>query len=303
MTILEALSEGRRFLARKKVGTPFLDASLLLSAAAGLSKERIFAGFGDPVDAAVYARYQSMLMNRGSGVPVAYIRGSKEFYSLSFHVHPGVFIPRPDTETMVSAAIDELRRKSRIEARVSVHDVCTGSGCVAIAVKHEIPDLRVSCSDICGEALRTCRANSERLLGEALPTFRSDLFSKVPGSFDVITGNPPYLTDGAVDRMRAAGWPEPEIALRGGPDGLRCARQLIRQARSRLRSGGVLFMEADPDEMVELRSAMDTTGFHSVNILDDLSGDPGRRPMGRQPAPRSEACQRRAVFYSSPRRC
>jgi len=274
MTILEALRQGQEFLARKQAETPFLDAVLLLGEAAQLSKERIFAGFTDPLEPLQYARFQSLLMDRASGIPIAYLRGRKEFLSLEFHVHPGVFIPRPATETLVAAALEQARAKAaeRGAGKITVHDACTGTGCVAIAVQHEMPSLEVSCSDVSEAALDTCRRNVRRLLGDVIPCLRSDLLTEVAGRFDLITANPPYLTEAAVDSMNGRGWPEPDTALRGGADGLDLCGRLIRQAHEKLERRGVLLMEADPQQMRRLESAMRGEGYSFIRILKDMGG-------------------------------
>jgi len=274
MTILEALRQGQAFLAQKRAETPFLDAVLLLGVAAEMSKERIFAAFGDSLEPLQYVRFQALLMDRASGIPVAYLRGRKEFQSLDFQVHAGVFIPRPATETLVAAALDQARAMAarRAARRLAVHDACTGSGCVAIAVKHEMPAVEVSCSDISEEALETCRCNALRLLGEVLPCRRSDMLAAVDGPFDLITANPPYLTDAVVDSMKGRGWPEPDIALRGGRDGLDLCDRLIEQARVKLLRSGILLMEADPRQMPSLESAMKRAGYVSIRILEDMRG-------------------------------
>ena len=276
MTILDAIREGHRFLAQKKVDTPFLDAALLLAQASEMSKEKLFAAFPEALEPVRYARYQSLLMDRACGIPVSYLLGKKEFYSLEFLVGPGVFVPRPETETLVDEAGKLIDRMSRHRKRSSLrlHDACTGSGCVAIAVKHRYPEVQVSCSDRSPDALEACRRNAYRLLDSPIRIYSSNLLTHVWGRFDVITCNPPYLTDSAVDRMKEQGWPEPELALRGGEDGLSEARETARQARAKLAAGGVLLLEADPHQMQPLWEWMAKLGYREVRILEDMSGNP-----------------------------
>jgi release factor glutamine methyltransferase len=167
------------------------------------------------------------------------------------------------------------------EPSIRLHDACTGTGCVAIAVKHRYPGVAVSCSDRSREALDACRRNSRSLLGSPLPAHSSDLLSRVKGRYHIITCNPPYLSDEAVDQMKAGGWPEPELALRGGGDGTQSAVEMARQALAMLETGGALMMEGDPHQMDPLNASMKRLGYRDIRILDDMSGNPriitGRR--------------------------
>jgi release factor glutamine methyltransferase len=180
-----------------------------------------------------------------------------------------------------------------------VHDACTGSGCIGIAVKLAAPGLEMSASDISAPALEVAAMNAERLLGGtgctgdarstsggALPSFRSDLLDSVPGSFDLIASNPPYLRDDEVADLRKLGWREPEIALAGGRDGTVLAGRLIRSAPSRLNPGGWLVLEAAPKQINKLYALMDQAGFHTIDVEKDLAGS-SRVIAGRLDHPRS----------------
>jgi release factor glutamine methyltransferase len=165
-----------------------------------------------------------------------------------------------------------LERAREAPGARSLHDACTGSGCIAIACAHEIPSLAVTVSDVSPDALELCRANARRLLGRELEAVVSDLLESVDGRFDLITANPPYLTDDEVARMRASAWPEPELALAGGPDGMDLARRLVHQARDRLAAGGSLFLECASPQAPELRARLEGAGYQRVRIVPDLSG-------------------------------
>jgi len=180
-----------------------------------------------------------------------------------------VLVPRPETELLVERALAAAREAA---GPVRLHDACTGSGCVAIACAHELRELEVSVSDLSPDALEVCRSNARRLLGRELDARVSDLLAAVPGPFEVVTANPPYLTDDEVARMRADGWPEPELALAGGPDGTDAARRLIPQALARLVPGGTFLMEIAPAQADELAGELERAGFREVRALDDYSG-------------------------------
>jgi release factor glutamine methyltransferase len=284
MTVRAALEQGKSLLFY--VETPLLDATVLLSEALGVSKERLLASLPDPLQEEPYRRYRGFLDRRLAGYPVSYIRGRKEFYSLEFLVDERVLVPRPETETLVEEALrllaspagSEARRvpRPRVMRAKRVHDACTGSGCVAIALKHTRPELEVSASDLSRDALAVARLNARRVLvgrgSGGLRLYRSNLLARVRGRFDLIAANPPYLTDHEVENMQKVGWPEPAGALRGGPDGTDLLRRLIRQAPRHLARGGQLLLEAAPPQMESLRVELAAVGFTDVAVLADLSG-------------------------------
>jgi release factor glutamine methyltransferase len=270
MTVGGALNQGKERLFYAEVDTPMLDATILLSEALGTSKERLLASLPDPLDPDRWRRYCGLLDLRCAGQPVSYIRRKKEFFSLEYYVDPRVLVPRPDTEVLVEEALRLLESDPLIQR---VHDACTGSGCVAIALKYSFPTVEVSASDISREALEVAAENVRRLLPDArIRLRRSDLLARVPGRYDLITANPPYLTDGEVENMQKIGWPEPALALRGGADGTDLLRRLIRQASRKLRAGGALLLEAAPDQMTLLERELIEQGFGELTTIPDLAG-------------------------------
>ncbi len=270
MTVGHALNQGKRLLFYAEVDTPMLDATVLLSEALGTSKERLLASLPDPLDQEGWHRFRSFIDLRCAGLPVSYIRKRKEFFSLEFHVDERVLVPRPDTEILVEEALRTLKANPQAKR---VHDACTGSGCVAIALKHSIPALKVSGSDISIEALQVAAHNTRRLLPTArIRLYRSDLLTRIPGRYDLITANPPYLTDLEVENMRKVGWPEPQLALQGGGDGTDLLRRLIRQSLRKLRSSGHLLLEAAPQQMPVLQRELADQGFKEITVFTDLAG-------------------------------
>jgi len=270
MTVGGALNQGKERLFYAEVDTPMLDATLLLSEALGTSKERMLASLPDPLDPDRWQRYRGLLDLRCAGQPVSYIRRKKEFFSLEYYVDPRVLVPRPDTEVLVEEALRLLEAGLLIQR---VHDACTGSGCVAIALKHSFPTVKVSASDISREALQVAAENARRLVPESrIRLHRSDLLARIPGRYDLITANPPYLTDGEVENMKKIGWPEPALALAGGVDGTDLHRRLIRQAPRKLRAGGTLLLEAAPAQMTLLERELIEQGYGEIAVVPDLAG-------------------------------
>jgi release factor glutamine methyltransferase len=271
ITVQSALKRGQSTLFYAEVDTPLLDATVLLGEALGLSKEQLLGCPEAPVQEEGWKRFLEYLDRRCRGIPVSYIRRKKEFYSLEFYVDERVLVPRPDTEALVEEALRILdpRRDLRL-----VHDACTGSGCVAVALQHARPDLLVSASDVSAEVEEVFHLNCSRLLGRQLTFHRSDLLSQVPGPYDLITANPPYLRDREVENMRRTGWPEPPLALAGGPEGTSLLAPLIRQAPARLAPNGYLLLEADPSQAAFVRQRLELSGFRDIAVVPDLGGRP-----------------------------
>jgi release factor glutamine methyltransferase len=270
MTVGHALNQGKTLLFYAEVDTPMLDATVLLSEALGTSKERLLASLPDPLEPEGWYRFRGFIDLRCAGLPVSYIRKKKEFFSLEFHVDERVMVPRPDTEILVEEALRTLRQNLRAKR---VHDACTGSGCVAIALKHGIPELKVSASDISSEALKVAADNARRLLPKVrIRLYRSDLLAGVTGRYDLITANPPYLTDLEVENLKKVGWPEPGLALQGGGDGTDLLRRLIRQSPRKLSPCGHLLLEAAPQQMAGLARELADHGFKEISVFADLAG-------------------------------
>jgi release factor glutamine methyltransferase len=281
MTIAQALSRGEKVFRAAGCDTPRLDALVLL--AADLKKDKIFV-FSHGEDELAPEReraYEEMLACRLDGQPVSYILNSKEFYGLEFFVDKRVLVPRPDTEVLVDTALEMLRTDPRL---VRVHDVCTGTGCIPLAIARAPGNerLEISASDISADALEVFRLNCRNILGRVLPWREGDLLSGFGGLYDMITANPPYIRREDCRRMMAEGWPEPELALNGGEDGLEIIRRLIVEAESSLAESGWLVLEASPEQAGILLETLEKRGWKDRQAVCDLEGR-RRVLVGRRP--------------------
>jgi release factor glutamine methyltransferase len=202
-------------LAAAGSATPRLDAELLLAHALGISRSDLMAS-----DLAAPPQFAELVERRREREPVAYITGSKGFRHIDLAVDERVLVPRPETEHVVEAAVEELPMGARVV------DVGTGSGAIALALKHERPDLVVTGTDVSEEALAVARANGERL-GLDVEWLAGDLL--VPSGVDAVVSNPPYVRDDEI--LPPEVMHEPSLALRAGPDGLDVYRQLIPRLR------------------------------------------------------------------------
>ncbi len=257
--------------------TPALDVSVLLARFLGMSRAALIAHPETLLPRDVEATFERAIDRRMTGTPVAYLVGEKEFWDFTFLVTEAVLIPKPDTETLVERTI-ELARKLRLVSpgkRLRVLDVCTGSGCVAIILKREIPEADVWATDISSEALAVARANASR--ANAPVTFvEGDLRDALPlpkdGPFDIVVSNPPYVPSSVTDELLRDGRGEPRLALDGGTDGLDLVRALAQNVRKVLRRGGLLIVETGEYNAREAASVFANEAFSHVAIKKDLSG-------------------------------
>jgi release factor glutamine methyltransferase len=249
-----------------------LDARLLAQFALGWSAERFITSAHDSEPPEFASRYEALVARRLRREPLAYIVGQQEFWGLPFEVSPAVLIPRSETELIVEVVLELFPHLNGI---VTVADLCTGSGNVAVAIATERPAARITATDISQVALDVARQNARRLGVAGRIDFRcTDLIDGLQGPFDVITCNPPYVAE----RDRPGLQPEvrdhePDVALFGGSDGFHLVERLVRQAAGYLRPGGHLLFEfgLGQDDRVESLVA-DTADLRLVELRRDLQG-------------------------------
>ncbi len=273
--------------------TPFLDAVLFLAESLGASKEKILAMLPERAEHVPEAFFQ-MAERRQRGESVAHILGRKEFYGREFLVSDGVLSPRQDTETLVDATLEEgdrllerrrrdssepILRTHRVEAsrerdeQLSVLDLCTGSGSVAISIAAERPGWVVHASDISRTALEVARQNAARLAPAARLTFQeSDLFAQIEGVFDLICSNPPYVPRREAVALIESGWTDPLLSLDGGTDGMDFIRSIIARSPEYLSKNGVLLLEMDPSQAEKASALLRERGFRNIRTWKDLTG-------------------------------
>lgn len=265
----------RDFLSGKGLDQPQLCAQLLLAHVLGCRRLDLYLQFDRvPVEDQLVV-LRDLVRRSGRNEPIAYLIGRKEFFSLEFAVTPDVLIPRPETETLVQAVLDIARGSGR--APELILDLCTGSGCVAIALAVQLSGSTVVATDISERALRVAEANVARHgLTERVGLRQGDLYDALAGGvtvFDVITANPPYIKTGDL-----AGLPppvaehEPHLALDGGSDGLELIRRIVMGAMDRLKPGGRLAIEVGHDQGAAVRELFVAAGFDDVRSVSDGLG-------------------------------
>lgn len=227
----------------------------------------------DPLSPQQQAQWREWLARRAAGEPLAYLLGHKEFYGLSLQVSPAVLVPRPDTETLVDWALDLLRARSTNSPNAppaKVMDLGTGSGAIALAVKHALPQTQVHASDRSPETLIVAQANA-RALGLNLHWHHSHWWTEiVEHGFDLVLSNPPYIAEG--DPHLQALEHEPIGALTAGPTGLQDLEALIATTGRYLRPSGWLLLEHGYDQAAVVAQRLEECGFTDVQSRADLSG-------------------------------
>ena len=249
--------------------SPFLDATLLIATVRGEAKERTLAALPETLAPAQARRLEALVARRGAGEPLAYIRGFKEFYGRRFAVDDRVLIPRPETELLIDLALSSLP-----DGPLQVLDLGTGSGAVAITLALERPYWAVAASDISADALRVCDANAAALGATLASCEQADLLPAAGGPWRLIVANLPYVPSAEYRGLAAAGWPEPALALDGGPDGLDQIRRLLPGLRERLAADGLLLLEIGADQGATVAAALVAAGLHDVEVHRDLAGRP-----------------------------
>ncbi|MBP5200261.1 MAG: peptide chain release factor N(5)-glutamine methyltransferase [Schwartzia sp.] len=268
-TIGSILKWSEQYFGSHGADTPRLDAEVLLSHLLGQKRIFLYVHFDQPLTAEELARYREMVKRRAAGEPVAYICGEKEFMGLTFKVTPAVLVPRPDTETLVEAAIERLKGKEG--ARIA--DVCTGSGAIALALAHYLPESSVTATDISSDALEIAKQNAETLgLSERVQFFEGDLLAPLAGeTFDAIVSNPPYIPGAEIEGLPREVRAEPKIALDGGADGLDFYRRLVRESSALLKDGGFLAVECGDTQAGAIAEMAKDGGFGKTEIVRDLA--------------------------------
>ncbi|MFQ5881930.1 MAG: peptide chain release factor N(5)-glutamine methyltransferase [Candidatus Methylomirabilales bacterium] len=275
LSVGEALVWGTALLRSAGAETPRLDAECLLAFLLRSDRLHLYAAIKEPLSLAVLEKYRGLVARRQTREPLAYLTGTKEFWSLSLKVTPAVLIPRPETEILTEAA---LRRLGRLQSPV-IADIGTGSGAIAIAVAKTLPHARIYATELSGSALEVARENARvhGVLGQ-VSFLRGDLLEPLfaqglAGQCDLIVSNPPYIATSELSALSPEVHYEPVEALDGGADGLCCHRRIVAGASDLLRPGGWLALEMAPEQGSALARLLREYGaFIDVAVMPDLSG-------------------------------
>ena len=278
--INEVLRWAREYLSHLDVPEPYMEGEYLLMHVLGCQRKDLLIHPERVLTSDEVKRFSGVIERRGRREPSQYILGEVEFRGLLFKVNREVLIPRPETELLVEEAVNSVCSGIK---DVTVLDLCTGSGCIAICIAKEVKErggLRVYAVDISGGAIAIARKNAERHRVEEKITFLvGDLFSVIEplgleGKIDLIVSNPPYVSKEAMERLQPEikGY-EPVLALYGGEDGLDFYRRIIREAPRYLKQQGGLIMEIGFNQARHVRNLFEKEKvFSGVEVKRDLAG-------------------------------
>jgi release factor glutamine methyltransferase len=263
----KAVAQLRAGMQGEPAATAALDAQLLLAHTLGTTRGRLLSHPELVVEAPVVRRYDALIARRAAGEPLAYLTGTRDFWSLRLTVSAAVLVPRPETELLVERA---LRLHTAPEGRVA--DLGTGSGAVALALASERPHWQVTATDVSAQALAVARANAAQL-GISLELRQGSWFEPLAGRrFDLVVSNPPYV---AADDPAMTSGPlahEPRVALTPGADALACLRAIVHAAPQHLERGGWLLLEHGAQQGEPVRNELVLAGFGYVTSHRDLAG-------------------------------
>lgn len=271
----------------RAAGVPeaMVDARILAAAAFALSREEMLLEPHRPVEADAQARFRAMIERRCAREPVARILGSREFRSLDFGLGPDTLEPRPDSETIVEAAVTFGQT---FPGDIRVLDLGTGTGCLLLSVLSELPGATGVGSDIAAGAIEVASRNAENLgLSDRVRFVCTDWTDGLDGSFDLILSNPPYIATAeiAVLAPEVAAY-DPSTALDGGADGLDAYRALAPRALEVLSPSGVVVLEIGAGQQDDVISIFGAVGFGLVDIRSDLGGHARALSFAMEPLPK-----------------
>jgi release factor glutamine methyltransferase len=270
MTVLEVLSSTTGYFQKRNIDSPRLNAEHLLAHVLGRKRMELYLAFDRPVRESELAPLRELVKRRGSGEPLQHLLGSVEFCGRTFRCDERALVPRPETEQLVELLVSHF--KSEIECGRLV-DVGTGSGVIALTLAAEFPKAEIVAADISEDALMLARENAERLgLADRVQFLRSNLLENVQPAFDLIAANLPYVSTEDRQNLSREVLHDPEVALFAGARGDELIAQLIAQAPSWLRAGGMLALEIGIGQSDMFVAALVDKNFRDISTEKDYSG-------------------------------
>lgn len=293
LDVRSTLKQGIHLLREARVPSDTLAAELLLLHATGRDRAWLYAHPEELLDFSTSENYFALIRRRAAGEPTQHLIGHQEFWGLDFEVTPDVLIPRPETEHLIEVALDRLAVREICAGRppkltgenLSIIDIGTGSGCIAIALAKELPSAQIYGTDVSSAALAVASRNATRLGFSGRITFiESNLFSVFSShespvtshqspKFDLVISNPPYISRREAHTLAAeVRAHEPETALYGGEEGYELYGLLIPEAARHVKPGGLLVLELGYDSLPAVRPLLDTPTWTNVLVTNDLAG-------------------------------
>ena len=267
------------YLKENGADSPRLDAEVLLAYASQCQRIDLYTSFEQDPGEQVRNSFRSLVKQRADGTPVAYLVGQREFFSLPFQVSPAVLIPRPETEFVVTTALDIIRQHYADQTTVDLIDVGTGSGAIAVAIAKQLSHCHIRAIDSSSSALEIAQQNIvQHQVQTQVTSLQSDLLEQIPTAEQVhiVVSNPPYVSQVEYEQLDSTVRDhEPQSALLAGPSGLEVYNRLIPQAAAHLYPQGWLILETSPQLHPALTSQLNENPlYEAIGVVNDLAGLP-----------------------------
>lgn len=275
MKYAELVKQGQIKLFKAGINNADFDAWVLVEKICGISRTEYFVKMHDEVSEDIVTSYFEAIDKRITHYPLQYIVGEWEFMGIPFKVNENVLIPRQDTEILVEKALEIIGSEfEKIKGKISVMDMCTGSGCIGISVAKKCQNTSVTCVDISKAALEVAKENGKLNGVKNISFIESDLFENVNGKFNVIISNPPYITSAEIKKLMPEVKDfEPHLALDGDSDGLKFYKLIINHSKEYLNENGYILFEIGYDQGEQVKKLLFEKGYTDIEVLKDLGGN------------------------------
>lgn len=295
--LLEVLQSGTSYLSKKGVDEARLNMEHLIAHVLQCRRMDLYLRFDQILPEPELERLRALLKRRGEGEPLQHLLGTVEFHGLELICDHRALVPRPETEYLVERVIQQVPQPA------TVLDMCTGSGCIGLALAKAWPDTAVTLVDLSEDALELARLNASRLGLERVKLLRSDLFEKLTGQcWELIVSNPPYIPTAEVDSLSREVRRDPRMALDGGANGLVLVQTLLTGARQHLSLGGQIVLEIGMGQAAEVMRMAEAAGLGQTRAELDLQGverfvwakqlsEPPAPATAAEPAPAESAAE------------
>ena len=272
MKIEELLREGKKVLEKNNIEEASIISRILLEYVLKIDRNKLVINKDEEIENNKENEYMGYIKEVVAGKPVQYITNKQEFMGISFFVDENVLIPQPDTEILVEEAI---KYANQIKENVEILDMCTGSGCIGVALAKHVKNAKVTLVDISTKALEVAKKNAkENEVKEKVNFIQSDMFENIKGKFDVIVSNPPYIKTKVINELDLQVQNEPHLALDGGEDGLKFYEILINEAPKYLKENGKIFLEIGYDQKKEVEElARNSKLYKKIENVKDLANN------------------------------
>ena len=277
MNIKELINFGKTTLEKNEVEDAGIIARVLAQYILKMDRNKMVINENSNIEEIDKHRYYLAIIEIIQGMPLQYITNSQEFYGIQMYVNEKVLIPQPDTEILVQEVIKiiEQKNKNKEQKDMEILDMCTGSGCIAVAIATNVQNVNVMLADVSREALEIAKVNAQHTnTTEKFKFIQTNMFENVEGKFDIIVSNPPYIETDTIKSLDKQVQNEPLLALDGGKDGLKFYRILVNEGYKYLNKDGYLCMEIGYNQKQKVEELLkQNEKYTSIYTLKDFNGN------------------------------